>query len=137
MPASATDPDSCATFRVLDTFRLLNVVGNINAQDFIGTLERLTDALGSTGLQKVPVRLAFYIPCCLINLRWLQDRYKAFLRMARLYAFLLRAKRAGRGHDPAGLEATKQGECAVICWTCPFDERNLPENWRDVEPKSA
>ncbi|KAJ7807053.1 hypothetical protein B0H13DRAFT_2386681 [Mycena leptocephala] len=116
-PATATDPDTCATFKLLELFRLLNVVGNVNGQDFVTCLERSTNTLNSTGMDKVP------------------DRYKAFLRMAREYAFLLRVIRAGRGHDPAGLTATKQGECAVDCWTCPHEGRNLPEGWRDVDPK--
>ncbi|KAJ7834169.1 hypothetical protein B0H13DRAFT_1653377 [Mycena leptocephala] len=114
-PATATDPDTCATFRVLDAFRLYNVVGNLNGHDFVTSLERMTSAVGSTGMVK--------------------DRYKAFLRMARQYAFLQRAKEAGRGYDPEGLGATKQGECAVVCWSCPFEGRNLPTNWRDVDPK--
>ncbi|KAJ7826746.1 hypothetical protein B0H13DRAFT_1657348 [Mycena leptocephala] len=53
-PATTTDPDSCATFAVLEHFRLLNVVGNVNAHDFITTLERKMSALGSTGWHKVP-----------------------------------------------------------------------------------
>ncbi|KAJ7673622.1 hypothetical protein B0H17DRAFT_1208314 [Mycena rosella] len=39
------------------------------------------------------------------------------------------------GHDPAGVDNTKLGECAVNCWACPHDGRNLPEHWRDVDPK--
>jgi hypothetical protein len=39
------DPVTCATFTVLDLFRLLNVVGNINVHDFVGTLERRTSGL--------------------------------------------------------------------------------------------
>ncbi|KAJ7080717.1 hypothetical protein C8R43DRAFT_909900 [Mycena crocata] len=116
-PASQTDPDTCATLRCLDLFRLLNVVGNINARDFITSLERLTDAVAATGL------------------KWMPNRYKSFLLMSRQYAFLQRVRRAGRGHDPAGLKATKAGECAVTCWACPYDGRNLPANWRDVDPK--
>jgi hypothetical protein len=54
-PASLTDPSTCATFRVLDLFRLLNVIGNVNAHDFMTTLERRTDALGSTGIRWTPV----------------------------------------------------------------------------------
>ncbi|KAJ7805542.1 hypothetical protein B0H13DRAFT_2387660 [Mycena leptocephala] len=116
-PAMATYPDSCATFQCLETFRYLNVVANVNAHDFVTALERMTSGLGSTGITKIP------------------DRYKAFLRMSCEYAFLLRAMRAGRGHDPEGLAATKQGECAVKCWTCLYDGRNLPQEWRDVDPK--
>ncbi|KAJ7142169.1 hypothetical protein C8R46DRAFT_1233204 [Mycena filopes] len=115
--ASATDPDTCATFRVLDLFRLLNVVANVNAHDFVTVLERLTSAVGLTGMVKVP------------------DRYKAFLRMARQHAWLKNLKRAGIAHKPKGLAATEQGEAGVKCWTCPFTGRNLPLNWRDVEPK--
>ncbi|KAJ6504317.1 hypothetical protein C8R47DRAFT_1210384 [Mycena vitilis] len=116
-PASATDPDCCGTFKMLDHFRLLNVIGNVNANDYVKSLEQMTSAVGSTGMENVP------------------DRYKAFLRMARQYPHLQRAMRAGRAHDPAGLAATKQGECAVICWACPFDGRNLPDNWREVDAK--
>jgi hypothetical protein len=54
--------------------------------------------------------------------------------MARQWAFLKRIKRAGRGHDPAGVDKTKLGECTVMCWACPHDGRNLPENWREVAP---
>ncbi|KAJ7251189.1 hypothetical protein B0H12DRAFT_1018742 [Mycena haematopus] len=113
-PATTVDPGTCATFEVLEQFRLLNVVGNVNVYDFVVTLERLTDPLK---LSAVP------------------DRYKAFSRMARQYAFLLRAKRAGRGHEPDGLSKTKPGGLAVLCWACPHDGKNLPEGWKDVDPR--
>ncbi|KAJ7430104.1 hypothetical protein B0H11DRAFT_2264340 [Mycena galericulata] len=116
-PATKTDPDTCATFSVLEFFRLLNVSGDVNAHDFISTLERKTDALESSGIRRVP------------------DRYKAFMRMSRQYAFLMHTRRAGRGHDPAGLAATKAGECMVTCWACPYNGRNLPRDWCDVDPK--
>ncbi|KAJ7184066.1 hypothetical protein C8R46DRAFT_1208297 [Mycena filopes] len=116
-PASLTDPSTCATFVVLDLFRLLNVVGNVNAHDFVLTLERQTDALGYTGI------------------RWMPDRYRAFSRISRQWGFIQRARRAGRAHDAAKLEATKLGEMMVICWACPHDGRNLPPDWRDIDLK--
>ncbi|KAJ7473868.1 hypothetical protein B0H11DRAFT_1918683 [Mycena galericulata] len=116
-PATMTDPDTCATFSVLDLFRLLNVEGDVNVHDFIGALERKTNALAASGFSRVP------------------DRYKAFLRMTRQYAFLQRTRRAGRGHDAAGLAATKAGECMVVCWACPYNGRNLPLKWRDIDAK--
>ncbi|KAJ6463769.1 hypothetical protein C8R47DRAFT_992319 [Mycena vitilis] len=112
-PATLTDPSTCATFRVLDLFRLLNVVGNVNASDFIMSLERLTDPIGATT----------------------GDRYRSFSRMSRQYAFLGRARRTGRAHDPDGIEATELGEMMVNCWGCPYDGRNIPADWRDVDPK--
>ncbi|KAJ7173526.1 hypothetical protein C8R46DRAFT_1215455 [Mycena filopes] len=116
-PASMTDPDTVATYDVLDFYRLLNVGGNINAYDFIAALERKTDAVASSGIQRVP------------------DRYKAFLRMTRQWGFLGRIRRSGMGHNTAGLAATPAGGCLPKCWQCPFKGRNIPENFRDVDPK--
>ncbi|KAJ7053995.1 hypothetical protein C8F01DRAFT_1260213 [Mycena amicta] len=107
-PATTIDPATCATFEALEQFRLLNVVGNLSAHDYVGTLERITDAtlLGST-----------------------PDRYKAFSRMSRQYQFLKRAKRAGIAHDMAKMERVKIGGMAVRCWACPRAGFNLPEGW--------
>jgi hypothetical protein len=55
--------------------------------------------------------------------------------MQRQYAFLQRLRHAGRIHDPAGVDATKLGELAVVCWACPYDGRNLPTDWRDMAPE--
>ncbi|KAJ7073666.1 hypothetical protein C8F01DRAFT_1271401 [Mycena amicta] len=74
-PATVDEPSTCATFRVLELFRILKVVGNMNAHDFVGSLERLSDA---TFTEEVP------------------DRYKAFGRMSRQFNHLKRAKRSGR-----------------------------------------
>jgi hypothetical protein len=51
-PASTIDPATCATFDALEVYRLLNVIGNINVHDYVGTLERLSDA---TKIRRVPV----------------------------------------------------------------------------------
>ncbi|KAJ7294043.1 hypothetical protein C8J57DRAFT_1491395 [Mycena rebaudengoi] len=48
---------TCMTFNVLDLFRLLTVVGNMNAHDFVTSLERCTDTLGATGIWWLPDRL--------------------------------------------------------------------------------
>ncbi|KAL1661534.1 hypothetical protein GGF50DRAFT_60884, partial [Schizophyllum commune] len=50
-PATATDPESCATFALLDWFRLASVHANVNTHGLTKVLEMLTDALGIT---KVP-----------------------------------------------------------------------------------
>ena len=51
-PATTIDPETCATFQVLGFFRLLAVVGNVTAHDFVASLERLADP---TKGHKVPV----------------------------------------------------------------------------------
>jgi hypothetical protein len=43
-PATVVDPQTCATFRVLERYHLLNIVGGVNVHGFVGSLERLTDA---------------------------------------------------------------------------------------------
>ncbi|KAF7310141.1 CxC2 domain-containing protein [Mycena indigotica] len=115
-PATTVQPATCATLEALELFRLLNVVGNINAHDYMGVMERLTDA---ANVGKTP------------------DRYKALLRMTRQHAYLIRAKRMGRGHETNGLQLTAVGGLAVVCWACPDDKRNLPTGWRNVRKKDA
>jgi hypothetical protein len=41
-------------------------------------------------------------------------------------------KRAGRGHDPTGVNGTVAGELAVPCRACPIPGVNLPEGWEDA-----
>ncbi|KAF7325868.1 CxC2 domain-containing protein [Mycena kentingensis (nom. inval.)] len=110
-PATTTDPETCVTLQALELFRLLQVVGNLNAHDFIGTLERLND----------PARVDAT-----------PDRYKAFFRMTQQHSYLMRAKRCGRAHVVNGLADTRAGQLVVDCWACPQDGRNLPEGWRLV-----
>ncbi|KAK6975118.1 CxC2 domain-containing protein [Favolaschia claudopus] len=116
-PATVIEPGTCVTFRTLETYRLYSVVGNMNVRDFVTSVERATDPSASSGMT------------------WLPERYKQFGRVSRQWSFLLRLKRAGRCHDPRGVENTGPGECAVHCWACPHDGRNLPEGWREVDPK--
>ncbi|KAJ7188428.1 hypothetical protein C8R46DRAFT_1205581 [Mycena filopes] len=116
-PATQTDPSTCATFVTLDIFRLQNVVGNMNVYDFVTSMERQTNAIGSCGVERVP------------------SRYKEFMRMSRQWSYIGRMKRAGVAHQIGSLQMAKPGKSTVICWTCPYDGRNLPPNWRDVEAK--
>ncbi|KAJ7128209.1 hypothetical protein C8R43DRAFT_897228 [Mycena crocata] len=113
-PATITDPGTCATFAALDLFRLLSVVANVNVKDFVTTLEKNTNA---TATESVP------------------DRYRAFGRMSRQWAFLKRLMRAGCAQNPGGMSDAKRGEAAQDCWACPQDGKNLPKNWRDVDPE--
>ncbi|CAK5265239.1 unnamed protein product [Mycena citricolor] len=113
-PATTIDPGTCATFETLESFRLYSTVGSLNARDFASSLEQMSNVSSRCGLSKTV------------------DRYKQLQRIARQWAFLLRLLRAGRGHDPRGVEGTKLGECAIRCWACPQEGRNLPSDWQDV-----
>lgn len=43
-------------------------------------------------------------------------------------------KRSARGHDPAGIDATSNGELMVECPACPHPGRNLPDGWERAGP---
>ncbi|KAJ7449737.1 hypothetical protein B0H11DRAFT_2247094 [Mycena galericulata] len=109
-PATDDRPRTCGTFACLDLFLASTHQAKTTIYDFYGMLEKLTD---NTGV-KPP------------------NRYHAFLRMCREYRHLLMLKRAGRGHEPSGIEGTKQGELAVLCPCCPRPGINLPEDWQNA-----
>lgn len=124
-PATTTLPRTAATFNVMRTFHLLSFESKISAYEFYHSLARQTD---NTGLEEVKVSWSSSCEHVLTNL---QDRYHEFLRMTREWRHLQMLKRAGRGHDPGGVENTKEGECALLCPACPHPGKNLPANWAD------
>ncbi|KAH7919209.1 hypothetical protein BV22DRAFT_1023381, partial [Leucogyrophana mollusca] len=42
-------------------------------------------------------------------------------------------KCSGGGHDPEGIDATKQGECTILCPACPHPGKNFPPDWEKVQ----
>lgn len=126
-PATPLDPRSAATFAVLRQFHYLNLQGNLTAYDFYQSLEFQTDG-----------RLRADIPVCFgcyINLEnqltvSTKDRLQSWMIMVREWHHVKALKRAGRIHNPEGVEATSRGELAVRCRACPDEEKNLPPDWR-------
>ncbi|KAH7920330.1 hypothetical protein BV22DRAFT_1133151 [Leucogyrophana mollusca] len=112
-PATVREPRSAATFRVLEQFHLLSFESKASAYEFYHSLARRT---------------------CNTGLTPLRDRYQAFMRMVREWRHLKMLKRSARGHDPDGVQATKAGECTVVCPACPQPGRNVPVSWEDVPP---
>ena len=55
-------------------------------------------------------------------------------RAFRLWRNLIAFKRAGRGHDPLGINGTLAGGLVVECPACPHPGRNLPQGWQDAGP---
>ncbi|KAI9067504.1 hypothetical protein FKP32DRAFT_1563686 [Trametes sanguinea] len=110
-PATDINPNTAFTFSLLEHYHIQSLQGKISMYDYYTSLERLTD---NTGVQK------------------LRDRYKAFMRVVAQWRHLKRLKRAGRGHDPTGVEGTQPGELAVRCPACPRPNVNLPPNWDSV-----
>ena len=52
--------------------------------------------------------------------------------MIREYRHTKMGKRAGRGHDPVGINGTRQGSLTIPCRVCPLPYVNLPEDWRSA-----
>ncbi|KZP24407.1 hypothetical protein FIBSPDRAFT_1011668, partial [Athelia psychrophila] len=110
-PATTQAPGTAATINALEHFHMLTFESKTSAFEYHNTLSRLTD---NTGTEDVP------------------DRYEELLRMIRQWRNLKMLKRAGHAHDPAGIAATKEGECAVLCPACPQPGKNLAADWQDA-----
>lgn len=41
-------------------------------------------------------------------------------------------KKAGRGHEPGGVDGTQPGELCTRCPACPRPGYNIPDNWETV-----
>ncbi|KAJ7431013.1 hypothetical protein B0H11DRAFT_2165862 [Mycena galericulata] len=112
-PSTHAEPQTAATFRVLEMFHIMTLQGKVTTYDFYSGLEKMSD---NTGMHKM------------------KDRYKSFMRMMRQWRHLVMLKRAGRGNDTERKVAeTKAGELAVVCPACPQPGVNLPEDWAAAE----
>ncbi|KAJ7817572.1 hypothetical protein B0H13DRAFT_2379555 [Mycena leptocephala] len=111
-PATNLEPQTCATFRVLETFHIMTLQGKVTTYDFYGGLEKLTDNAGLGNMK---------------------DRYKSFMRIMREWRHLVMLKRAARGNDGKRKVAqTLPGELAVTCPACPQPGVNLPADWESA-----
>ena len=128
-PATVLDPQTASTFVLLQSSQLLSLQSKLSLYDYYETIEQLTDATGTAGLN------VSYFPS-LVRLRWAnasKDRYKAFLRTLRMWRHIRMMKRGGRSYCPGGVDGTLPGELAVLCPACPYPSINLPSKWKSVE----
>ncbi|KAI0037608.1 hypothetical protein FA95DRAFT_1578725, partial [Auriscalpium vulgare] len=113
-PATVARPRTVTTLRTLELFHAMTIQGKLNAYDFWLGLVKVTDA---TGLVQP------------------KNHYKDFIRSVRCFRNARACKRAGRAHDPAGINGTTLRELAVECPACPQPGRNMDDGWED-EPDS-
>ena len=128
-PATTTRPSTVFAFEVLDEFHELNLQAKTNANDFYKSQERLTDNSGALEGLVSCAPVVFHADS---DFRSCKGRYKQFSHCARLWRHLKALVRAGRGHDPEGVAATKQGALVVECPACPHPDKNLPEGWENA-----
>ncbi|KAG1798028.1 hypothetical protein EV424DRAFT_1475028 [Suillus variegatus] len=111
-PATVFEPQTAATFAVLQHFHILSFESKVSAYEFYHSLARCTDNSGLIGIK---------------------DRYSAFMQMVHQWRNLKQLGCGGRAHDPAGVNATAEGELAVLCPACLQPGKNLPPDW-EQEP---
>ncbi|PPQ76961.1 hypothetical protein CVT24_009371 [Panaeolus cyanescens] len=107
-PSTILRPKTAFTFDCLDTFHKLTLQGKGNIYDFYHTILHKHDCA---------------------NIHRTIYRYPEFQRAFRLWRNIMALKRAGRGHDPSGVQGTAQGELAPECPACPHPGKNLPDDW--------
>ncbi|KAG1817907.1 hypothetical protein EV424DRAFT_1472791 [Suillus variegatus] len=110
-PATVSNPQTAATFALMELFHLLSFESKVSAYEFYHSIARRTDNMSIT-----PIR----------------DRYSVFMCMVHEWRHLKQLKHAGRGHDPHGVDAASAGACAVLCPACPQPGKNLPDNWENA-----
>lgn len=127
-PATVYQPQTCATFRLLELFHVITLTGKLSAHEFYKSLEHLTDNL-DINIPKVdvPSNLVFRMLT-----PFAKTRYRALMRMIRMWRHLKFMKRAGRGNLANGLITTRSGDLAVVCPACPMPDVNIPEDWKDA-----
>ncbi|KIY62059.1 hypothetical protein CYLTODRAFT_362054, partial [Cylindrobasidium torrendii FP15055 ss-10] len=112
-PATARNPRTAATFRLIDEHEHLAAHGKISPYEHYSSLERMSDAW----------RLA--IP---------KSRLKSWTRIIRQSGFITMLCRGGRGCIQEGVISTKGGQLAIACPACPREGVNIPDNWQTLPP---
>ncbi|PBK64790.1 hypothetical protein ARMSODRAFT_1022781 [Armillaria solidipes] len=115
-PATVHQPQTCATFAVLNNFQTMNHAGKLSAWEHFVTLINLMDNLGI--LMRKPL-------------------YTAYLRMIREYRHIQMMKRFGRGHFDEGIKSTGQGELVLPCLGCPQPGINMEIEWVDEKEEDG
>ncbi|KAL6306095.1 hypothetical protein BKA93DRAFT_816669 [Sparassis latifolia] len=105
-PAMPEHPCTAFTFDYLNTFHLLTLQGKINLYDYYKAILWKTD---NVALQK---QVYHWNKASMVVYQW------QHLKML---------KKAGRGHDLTGIEATKVSKCTVECPACPHPSINLED----------
>ena len=110
-PSTQLIVKTCARFELLELLHKFALTMKASTYDFYRGLEKLTNNTG-IGLP--------------------DNRYRPLLRMAIQWRHLKLLKWAGRGHDPAKVDATEPGQLAIKCPSCPHRGINLPKDFENV-----
>ncbi|KIY62549.1 hypothetical protein CYLTODRAFT_458896 [Cylindrobasidium torrendii FP15055 ss-10] len=113
-PATARNPRTAATFRLIDEHEHLAAHGKISPYEHYSALERMCDAWRVS------------IP---------KSRLKSWTRIIRQSGFVTMLSRGGRGCFQDGVATTKGGQLAIACPACPREGVNIPDSWQTLPPE--
>lgn len=102
---------TCASFELLKQLHKFALTTKASTYHFYQALEKLTRNDGVAAPK---------------------SKYHSLFRMVTQWRHLQLLKWGGRAHDPAGVEATKPGQLAIRCPSCPYPGINLPEGWEEA-----
>lgn len=110
LPASFDRMRTLFTVQLLDSFRLSNLELKASAYHFYNLLRRITAPMNPASVD---------------------DLYREFRRMTRLWRWMKRLKWAGYPCNNRPVKDVEAGELAVFCPACPQPGINIPSNWKD------
>jgi hypothetical protein len=121
-PATPTEPRSAFTFAVLKHFHMHNLQSKCGAFDYVLSLRRLTDNVFTS---KVPVSKDKHQ---VTKTDDLQDPYKSFLKVTRVWDVLQLKRRSGYKFNITSLIPTRSlspGLVSLFCPSCPEPGVNM------------
>ena len=124
-PSTPLHPQTAATMSVLRFFHINNLQGQVTPKDFYRTLEQMSS---SNGLTNPPVSIAIMRRQTALLANYSKDRLAQWMLMVREWRHMKMVKRAGRAHDPTGINGTPQGGLSIACRACPHPNINLPQD---------
>ncbi|KAJ7736968.1 hypothetical protein DFH07DRAFT_870631 [Mycena maculata] len=118
-PATARDPQTCATFAVVRLFQIMNCLGNLSAHDFLRSLELLTN---NDGLDSFPMGDT--------DTDLLLESSPRFQTHRAPISNNLDDETSGT--RPCTVRDRGNRTVAVRCRACPQDGRNLPQGSQNI-----
>ncbi|ESK82536.1 hypothetical protein Moror_14372 [Moniliophthora roreri MCA 2997] len=106
-PTSYKEPQSAATYELLQNLHITNLQGHVLTTDFYESLKQMVNG---TGLVNIP------------------DRLHQFQTVLWEWCHVKMGKNYGHSYDPTRLARTPEGSAMVLCHACPNENINLPSN---------
>jgi hypothetical protein len=125
-PATEKRPSTAVSFAFLEAYHKMSQAGKTNLYDFYMYVLLRADPLH---LHHSVVSVVFILSRDCAHYTQ-QSLFGPVSLVVRMWRDLMALKRAGRGHDPSGVNGTQAGDLALLCPACPCPDYNLPLDWK-------